>query len=212
MQDYTAIQYAVVSRLFKCRKTILGDASQQVNPYSASSAEAIERVFPQGDVIKLFRSYRSTMEITAFAQRIFRNPDLIPMERHGEVPEVRRVGSNIEEVEAIKQLIADFKESDRQSLGIICKTRDQAAYLHNTLQFPEVHLLTAESTSFREGIVLTTAHLSKGLEFDEVIVPFASERNYNTEVDKSMLYIACTRAMHRLTLLYSSEQSVFLNS
>ena len=45
MQDYTPIQYAVLSRLFSCKKTILGDVSQTVNPFSASSAETIEHVF-----------------------------------------------------------------------------------------------------------------------------------------------------------------------
>jgi DNA helicase II / ATP-dependent DNA helicase PcrA len=210
MQDYTAIQYAVISRLFKCRKTILGDASQQVNPYSASSAEAIERVFPQGDVVKLFRSYRSTLEITAFAQRLFANPDLIPMERHGDEPQVIGFESNVEEAEAIRQHVATYKEKGYQSLGIIAKTRDQAAFLYKELKAPNVHLLTTDSTAFHEGVVITTAHLSKGLEFDEVVVPFVSARNYNTAVDKSMLYIACTRAMHKLTLLYTTERSVFI--
>ncbi len=36
MQDYTPIQYAVLSRVFKCKKTILGDVNQPVNPYSSS--------------------------------------------------------------------------------------------------------------------------------------------------------------------------------
>jgi DNA helicase-2/ATP-dependent DNA helicase PcrA len=52
--------------------------------------------------------------------------------------------------------------------------------------------------------------LAKGLEFDEVIVPFASANNYRTDVDKSMLYIACTRAMHRLVLFYTKEISPFI--
>ena len=77
MQDYTPVQYAVLSRVFNCRKTILGDVNQMVNPYSSSSAETIERVFPQADVVKLYRSYRSTVEITAFAQRITPNPDIL---------------------------------------------------------------------------------------------------------------------------------------
>ena len=91
MQDYTPVQYAVLSRLFHCKKTILGDVSQTVNPYSASSAEGIHRVFPHGDTVKLFRSYRSTWEITAFAQRISSNPDLIAMERHGQVSAGERI-------------------------------------------------------------------------------------------------------------------------
>jgi DNA helicase II / ATP-dependent DNA helicase PcrA len=108
-------------------------------------------------------------------------------------------------------LIADFKDSGHESLGIICKTLEQAQSLHHALAMPDVHLLTPDSVSFRDGAVITTAHLAKGLEFDEVIVPFASARNYGSDVDRSMLYIACTRAMHRLTLTYSKELTGFIH-
>jgi DNA helicase II / ATP-dependent DNA helicase PcrA len=210
MQDYTPVQYAVISRLFRCKKTILGDVNQTVNPYSASSAEGIEQVFPQADVVKLFRSYRSTYEITAFAQRIVPNPNLIAMERHGAIPVVKGFGSNAEENEEIKKLMDQFKNSDRHSMGIICKTGDQAEFVYEIVKSPLVHLLTDDSASFQEGIVITTVHLSKGLEFDEVVIPFVSSRNYHTNVDKRMLYIACTRAMHRLTLTFSKEKSSFI--
>jgi len=210
MQDYTPVQYAVLSRLFRCRKTILGDVSQTVNPYSASSAETIERVFPQADVVKLYRSYRSTIEITAFAQRITPNPHLIPLERHGAQPAVLHCASPDEELEKIGQLLMDFKTAGHHSLGIICKTQRQAEKAYQALQGPAVHLLTEESTSFKEGVIITTAHLAKGLEFDAVIVPFASARTYKTAVDQSMLYVACTRAMHQLTLTYSGAITAFL--
>jgi DNA helicase-2/ATP-dependent DNA helicase PcrA len=210
MQDYTPVHYAVLSRLFSCRKTILGDVSQTVNPYSASSAETIERVFPQAEVVKLYRSYRSTIEITAFAQRITPNPDLIPLERHGQEPRLLRFDSQEAEVQAMLELIATFQDSGSHSLGIICKTLRQARAAHQALQAPGVQLLTDESTTFKEGIIITTAHLAKGLEFDEVIVPFASARTYKTEVDKGMLYVACTRAMHQLTLTYTGALTGFL--
>jgi DNA helicase II / ATP-dependent DNA helicase PcrA len=211
MQDYTPVQYAVVSRIFKCRKTILGDVNQKVNPYSSSSAEGIEQIFPQGDIIKLFRSYRSSIEITAFTQKISHNPQIIPMERHGEEPEVKGFDNNLEEIEEVKKLITSFRNSGHHSMGIICKTQDQANFLHNELKGMQVHILTPESTAYKQGVILTTVHLSKGLEFDEVAVPFASANNYHTEVDRSMLYIACTRAMHRLTLTYSKEPTAFIN-
>ena len=212
MQDYTPVQYAVLSRLFTCRKTILGDVSQTVNPYSSSSAETIERVFPQAEVVKLYRSYRSTVEITAFAQRITPNPNIIPLERHGPEPVVARFGSPDEELQAIKQMLSTFQTSGNHSLGIICKTLRQAEQAFQALEGPGIYLLTDESTAFKEGIIITTAHLAKGLEFDAVIVPFASARTYKTEVDKSMLYVACTRAMHQLTLTYSGEVSTFLST
>ena len=210
MQDYTPVQYAVLSRIFHCKKTILGDVSQTVNPYSASSAETIERIFPQADIVKLFRSYRSTWEITAFAQNISRNPSIIPMERHGDPPSILACKSNGEEITLIGDMIAGFKASTYQSLGIICKTQEQADVLYETLKSPGVHLLTADSSSFTNGVIITTVHLSKGLEFDEVIIPFASANNYQSEVDRSMLYIACTRAMHKLSLLYSKQGSKFI--
>jgi DNA helicase-2/ATP-dependent DNA helicase PcrA len=210
MQDYTPVHYAVLSRLFACRKTILGDVNQMVNPYSASSAETIERVFPDAEVVKLHRSYRSTIEITTFAQRIAPNPDLIPLERHGQEPSLVRCDNPEEERQTLQRLVAAFQHGGKQSLGIICKTLRQATQLHQALQSLGIHLLTAESTTFKEGIVVTTAYLAKGLEFDEVIVPFVSARVYKTEVDKGLLYVACTRAMHQLTLTYVGDLTPFL--
>jgi DNA helicase-2/ATP-dependent DNA helicase PcrA len=210
MQDYTPVQYAALSRLFRCKKTILGDVNQTVNPFSASSAEVIERVFPQADTVKLFRSYRSTWEITEFSLRIKANPDLVAMKRHGPPPVVKGFEGNEEEMAAITDEIVRFKSSGHQAMGIICKTLPQAEYVYQHLKEMHVQLLTPESSSFKHGVIITTIHLSKGLEFDEVIVPFASARNFSDEVDRGLLYIACTRAMHHLTLTYSKEKSSFI--
>lgn len=47
--------------------------------------------------------------------------------------------------------------------------------------------------------------MAKGLEFDEVVIPRADNRTYCSQMDRGPLFIACTRAMHRLTLLYTGE-------
>ena len=221
MQDYTPVQYAVLARLFHCKKTILGDASQAVNPHSASTAEEIHQVFPQADIVKLFRSYRSTYEITRFTQGIIANPDLVAVERHGPEPEVKGFQRSIDEEEEIKQLVTRFRSlrdeasrvvgsSGHQSLAIICKTPQQAKAMSKLLHGPGVFLLTEESTSFRAGVVITTVPLAKGLEFDEVLVPFVSADQYQTDLDKRLLYIACTRALHYLTVTFTKERSRFL--
>ena len=207
MQDYTPIHYAVLSRVFLCRKTILGDISQTVNPYSASSADTIEEIFPQGEIVKLTRSYRSSLEIARFALSVRPNPDMIPMERHGEEPNVIGYATQGEELEGIRKLISDFRASGNQSLGVICKTHQQATWIHGQLRVSDAHLLTADSTAFVQGIAITTVHMAKGLEFDQVLIPGVSRKNYHTEVDRSLLYIACTRAMHKLTLTFFNEQS-----
>ena len=45
--------------------------------------------------------------------------------------------------------------------------------------------------------------MAKGLEFDQVIIPHVTAKNYHTDLDRSLLYIAVTRAMHGLTLTWS---------
>ena len=210
MQDYTPVQYAVLARLFPGKKTILGDASQRANPHSATNADEIQKVFPQADVVKLNRSYRSTWEIAQFANHISPNPDLVAMERHGPEPELLGFRHPDDEKAAILQLVDHFRASEHRMLAIICKTPAQARHLHGQLTAPDVYLLSEESTFFKEGVVVTTAPMAKGLEFDEVIVPYVSTANYHNEMDKSMLYIASTRAMHRLSVTYSGERSGFL--
>lgn len=134
------------------------------------------------------------------------------MERYGEQPEVRKLKNCEEELNCIKSWISNFEDSQYLSLGIICKTQKQAdELLHQLQELFEVNLLNAVSVAFGSGIVVTTAHLAKGLEFDEVIAPFCSNKNYQTEPDRQMLYLACTRAMHRLRVSYFGEGSSFIS-
>lgn len=212
MQDYSPIQYRVIQKLYTCRKTILGDICQSVSPNSSSTADMIRRAFTVGKVMKLCKSYRSTFEITDFAQKIQINEELEPIMRHGQSPKVLQFKSIEEEISGIGVLISTFKISIYRSLGIVCKTETQAKALAQKLQmyFEDIYLLSSLSSTFVKGVVVTSAHMAKGLEFDEVIVPQVEDKNYNSAIDKSMLYVAVTRAMHKLTLTYSGSRSEFV--
>ncbi len=211
MQDYTPIQYAVINQLFRCKMTILGDAYQAVNPYSAASIGKIRAVFENSKCVTLCKSYRSTIEIAEFAQSISPNPDIIPVERHGERPGVIGLVTNEEQIDAIRKLILEFRQSEYINIGIICRTSKMADELYRNLQEIEgVHLLDFSSTEFEDGIIITSAHMSKGLEFDQVLIPNVSDEEYQSEMDRKMLYVACTRAMHKLTLTYVGEISKWL--
>ena len=204
MQDYSPIQYKVIQKLFPCRKTVLGDAGQSVNPYGSSTAETIQKSLTASEIMKLCKSYRSTFEITDFAQKIHPNAELEPAARHGEKPQILQFGSAVEELSGIMGLISTYRKSGYKSLGIICKTEQQAREMADVLKSyaNDISFLSSQSSAFVQGIVITSAHMAKGLEFDEVIIPQTDERNYRSEIDKSMLYVAVTRAMHRLTLTF----------
>ena len=212
MQDYSPIQYKVIQKLYPCRKTILGDASQSVNPYGSSTAAMIQKVFITGEIMKLCKSYRSTFEITCLAQKIQTNKELEPIMRHGEQPEILQFKNTEEETTGIANLISDFRNSGYTSLGIICKTETLAKALAQKLQVhtDNISLLSSQSSAYTKGVVVTSAHMAKGLEFDEVIIPQADNKNYHSTIDRNMLYVAVTRAMHKITLTYSGIQNQFI--
>ena len=212
MQDYTPVHYAVLARLFPCAKTILGDMTQSVNPYSASRPEQIERVLPGANRVALNKSYRSTWQIMQFALKIAPNPDLIAMERHGPEPKIKQCASAKEALAEILGEVRSFRASDHTSLAILAKTQPQAARLYKQLceAGADTRLLEEASTGFSAGVLVCTPHLAKGLEFDRVIIPDASTQVFSTEMDRNLLYVACTRAMHRLTVLSVGAPSAFL--
>lgn len=212
MQDYTPVQYAVMDILFKCQKTILGDFGQFINPNHLHTLEDLRQIYEGAEFVELNKSYRSTYEIITFAKRI-QNVPLEAVERHGDAPNLIYCRSEQEELAQIKDKIDAFQASENVTLGIILKTNSAAKILYEVLSGNyEVHLISPESRAFMNGITITSIQMSKGLEFDEVIIPAANNENYSSEYDRSLLYIACTRAMHRLSLTYTGELTRLIGS
>jgi DNA helicase II / ATP-dependent DNA helicase PcrA len=125
MQDYSPVQYAVLSRIFPCKKTILGDASQSVNSFSSSTSDDILKVFPGAQVMKLNKSYRSTYEIATLARTVIPNDELEVMERHGKVPTFNLFKKEPDEVAFIKPESPVLKIQDITLWGLSVKHKDR---------------------------------------------------------------------------------------
>ncbi len=211
MQDYTPIQYAVLNRLFQCPKTILGDFGQSIDPNRRCTLEELHGMYPGSQLVRLEKSYRSTWEIIHFAKSIVGVNDFEAIERHGDAPSLLQAPNREKEVEQIAGLVEQFHRGAYNALGIVTRTNHDAQALYDWLKErdPEmdVELITPESKSFHNGAVVLSVQMSKGLEFDQVVVPFADEKTYRTEFDRNLLYVACTRAMHKLTLTCAGEVS-----
>ncbi|HBF4502283.1 TPA: AAA family ATPase, partial [Clostridioides difficile] len=204
MQDYTPIQYVVINLLFKCKKTILGDFGQLVNPNHTHTLDDMKQLYNDGELVMLNKSYRSTFEIINFAKKIQDISSLETIERHGEEPALLKCNKEQDEINKIKIEIEEFKKSDNATLGIILKTDNDAKAVYDALREEySIHLISSESSSFTKGVSITSIKMSKGLEFDEVIVPSVNNKTYYSDYDRSLLYIACTRAMHKLKLTYT---------
>lgn len=129
------------------------------------------------------------------------------------MPRVVACRNEQKQLDNIRRIAAEWLGSGEQSIGIVCKTQDVAEQVYRNLQdvAERVCLLDFRSERFPAGIAVTTAHLAKGLEFDGVSVPFADADTYRSELDRRLLYVACTRAMHRLAVMHVGEPAPFLS-
>ena len=212
MQDYTPIQYAVLNRLFQCPKTILGDFGQSINPNCQYTLEDLHQLYEGSALMRLEKSYRSTYEIIHYAKKIAQAEDFQAMERHGDKPQILSFDTEEQEIDQLVKLISEFHQSDYNALGILTRTNPEAEALYDKLKErgAEVNLILPDSKSFQNGCTVMSIQMSKGLEFDQVVVPSVQEDTYHTDFDKNLLYVACTRAMHKLVLTCTGEPSHLL--
>ena len=213
MQDYTPVQYAVLHRLFPGGKTILGDFGQRANPLGAATLGDFGAVFDRPEVVRLTTSYRSSFEIITFAQSISPDTGVMPVERHGERPNLYICDTPEGELAQIQKLNGAFVQGGNNTLGIVLRTQSEAESLADRLRPGfDIHLITPESEVFAGGVSVASVRMAKGLEFDEVIIPGATDEGYRSDTDRSLLYIAATRAMHKLSLTCAGEPSPLIDT
>lgn len=215
-QDYSPVQYAIFKLLFKdAQFTVLGDIYQSIG--SAPNPDLyhqVAEILHKDTTIKLTlnKSYRSSYEINSFAQKLMGNQqNLVSFERHGTDPLVISCTNQETLISTLVRDIRDFSQQDYNSIAVICKTFDQAQNLHRLLQEQvDVTLIRPGAAQKPSGVILLPAYVAKGLEFDVVLVPDTSAQNFHSDLDRQLLYIACTRATHRLHLYYTGLVAPFI--
>lgn len=200
MQDYSYLQYVLLAKMFDCPMTILGDKVQTMAEKQQDVLVFLPKIFGK-DVHRVYlnKSYRSTSEITAFANQLIDEKDVQTVERHGEMPQVAKCS----DAESMYQQMAEdvLKDKDADTIAVLCldaeSARKTAEKLQEKLQ-NQITLLTKDSMKFTKGISVMPFYLAKGLEFDTVLVP--DLQNYTTPLHTQALYINATRALHVLRL------------
>ncbi|MCX7747979.1 MAG: AAA family ATPase [Clostridia bacterium] len=213
-QDYTPLHYMIFNRLFKdANFTVLGDINQSMeNSPDTMLYDKVMGILNKRSSIKLSmnQSYRSTYEITQFTQSLLKGyQDLIHFERHGDKPEITRRETVEELSKTMIQKIQYYFDQGYESIAIICKTAFGAERLYKMLigMNKNVKLIRTGEEEIEKGVLIVPSYMAKGLEFDVVIVFDVSSRNYINELDRRLLYIACTRALHRLEICHTGELS-----
>ena len=61
----------------------------------------------------------------------------------------------------------------------------------------DIDLVEANTKGFHKECIIIPAYLSKGLEFDSVII-YNDRNNTIKKNERNLLYVACTRCQHEL--------------
>ena len=211
-QDYNPLNFKIISRMFPCVKTILGDVSQNVSGTESKLLQDYNKLDSRdSELITLNKSYRSTYEIATFANKIIDRKNVDIIDRHGPAVQIVKYSHDEQIVNFIQKSISEFEKNGNKTVGILTKSIKQCEELNKLLQGKMTYNhLTIDTTQFSEGIILAPTFLVKGLEFDAVIVIDADKDNFSTEIDKQALYVACTRAMHELRIMFKGELTKFI--
>lgn len=203
MQDYSYLQYSILSMLFHYRMTILGDRAQTMDRECQDVTKFLPKIFGRKiRKIVMNKSYRNTLEIAEYAERIRGGEGLELFQRHGkEVEEFH--GLSMEEM--LENIEKQVKSSNAQyeTAAVITMNESDAYDIYRLLkncQLP-VSYTERDTSVFKKGMTVTTFYLAKGLEFDQVFAVLGRETN---PLYKQAKYISATRALHEL---YVYEES-----
>lgn len=212
-QDYYPLQYEIFSLLFSNAKfTILGDINQTLaKREDISLYEQIKKILnkKKSSLIMLDKSFRCTNEILNFSLKfIEHNSEIKSFNRKGDNPEVFIADNSEIFIDNIVKEVKLCQEKGLQSIGLICKTEKNSIHLFKKINRKlDIQLIRNGSVSDLQGVFVIPVYMSKGLEFDAVLICDVDSQNYHDKDDKNLLYVACTRALHRLSLFCEKEVS-----
>ncbi len=192
-QDYSILQYKIISKIFKkANFTILGDVNQTINPYYKYENLNILNDISKGNYLELNKSYRSSTEIIEYTNNLLNLNNVSAIRSKSGQPITYRKNESY-----LKEDINQLKEKHK-SIAIITKDDFKAENIYDLLS-KEYDITKIDSTSkiFTRNLIIIPAYMSKGLEFDSVIV-LDSKSYKNNELN--LLYVACTRAQHELII------------
>lgn len=205
-QDYYPLQYEILHMLFPNAKyTVLGDINQTLTKQETLSfygevAQILKK--KQDCLVTLNKSFRCTNEILQFGlQFIGRRPQISSFNRSGENVTVMASADKDTYLSHIAQELKHCRDNGYASICLLCKTEKNCEELFRWLN-PSLHVqqINDHMPEHLRGAFLLPSYQTKGLEFDAVIICDADAQNYTDADDRKLLYISCTRALHKLSI------------
>ena len=218
-QDFGIFSYFVLKKLLSnATFSIFGDMAQGIYSYRAIGDwnEIKENVIFDAEFLNLKKSYRTSIEIMNEANKV---SEAIGLGKAN--PVIRSSGpiikTNIEKDKEALYIVNRVKEYQSQgfkSIAIVYKDQTNMMELNRLLKKEKIEseIIYKDQEKYNGGVCILTSYLSKGLEFDVVIIADADDSIYlsNNILDMKLLYVAMTRALHKLELIYNNNICKYL--
>ncbi len=232
-QDLSLIQILTLIQISKNQNiTIAGDLAQSiVPPFYIKDWESVINLFQKFpnslySYHQLNRCYRTTLEIIEFSNKIFRDrfpktyqlPEAVL--RHGEEIKIINSSNDIfnSKPSEIKELIDIVKEEFEKgsiTCALVCPNKEYAQKVFEIILIYQddigKDILDFSKEDYKTGLLVLPVENAKGLEFDTVILLDVNSNTYpDTQLSTRLMYVAITRALHRLIIIQNSNNSPLL--
>lgn len=219
-QDYSMFQLAIFKEVAVNNSlTIVGDIGQGIYYYKGiDDWDKVNRDIFEGNgrYIPLSQSYRSTIEIIDFANHVLKQQKnnlkpAIPVLRHGKAPSVKEFKSNKEFAAKLDKIVEEVKDMNKNTVAVIGRTYDECKKIKDFLKKCSKYdweIVKDTDNTFKYQNIIIPSYMTKGLEFDCSVIFNCNDENYSdTEIDKKVLYVVLTRALHLEYIFYKGRKS-----
>lgn len=219
-QDYSPLQLEIISMKSLGRSlTIVGDIGQGIYSYKGINDwnSIMSALYKDKGIYKaLTQSYRSTVEIIDFANKVLMKQEnypkpALPVLRHGEEPTIIEFKKGKDFIISLDEIVSDMYSKRKKSIAIIGKTYKECKKIKElTKKYSEYdfNLIKDDDKNLELDLIIIPSYLTKGLEFDcSIVYNLNSETYKNVDMDKKLLYVVLTRALHYEYIFYNGDIS-----
>ncbi|MCY6484678.1 UvrD-helicase domain-containing protein [Clostridium aestuarii] len=222
-QDYSAFQMEILKSIVSNNSlTIVGDIGQGIYYYKGIEEwdKAINDIF-KGDVdyVPMTQSYRSTVEIINFANEVLKKQKnnlkpAVPVLRHGNEPEIIEFKTDAQFANELDKVLEYVQSQEKNNIAIIGRNLEECFKIKDVVdQYSDYkwHIIKEADDTLNLERIIIPSYMTKGLEFDCSVIYNCSDKNYkNIELDKKLLYVVLTRALHLEYIFFKGNKSKLL--
>ena len=206
MQDFTPVDIYLFKKLWSCPCIVACDINQCIEKNLPTEYLQLTADFLGCKLIELNKTYRSTKQIAKFTSSLIGQSNTEYVNRNGEEPAIYQTSDQAQTIcELIENECKKFEH-----IAIICKCNREAEGIYKKLSKLINCTLLNQPEDYNNRVLITTCATAKGIEFDAVIIPNATSENYKNTIDKNILYVSSTRALHKLFFTADKEPSHLL--